>query len=107
MNYMKSLRDTIYNKVWSRPTEKMGAFVKSKCDNIPQNKRLTVVTFLLTIFVLTAFFVFGNACYRIGRGQAMKGIQIEHLRSIDLPIQNDGVSPNNINIPINSADEVE
>ncbi len=55
------------------------------CDDLPRNQRLMVVTVLLSAFILTAFFVFGNACYRMGAGHARKSIEIEHIRQLDLP----------------------
>ena len=41
---------------------------------------------MLTVFVLTAFFVFGHACYRIGLGQALRRIEMRHISPLDLPV---------------------
>ena len=71
MNKFHSIRSAIYNKVWGRPKSALGAYLRRKCDSIPANRRLTLITVLLSLFIITAFFVFGNACYRIGRGQAL------------------------------------
>lgn len=79
-------RDTIYNKVWHTPKGKLSARLREVCDDLPHGKRVTVVSLLLTVFVLTAFFVFGHACYRIGLGQARQQIEMEHIRTIDLPV---------------------
>lgn len=65
------MRSAIYNKVWGKPKSALGAYLRRKCDDIPANRRLTLITVLLSLFIITAFFVFGNACYRIGRGQAL------------------------------------
>ncbi|WP_369694775.1 TraL conjugative transposon family protein [uncultured Muribaculum sp.] len=44
-----------------------------------------VVTILLSAFILAAFFVFGNACYKMGAGHARQSIEIEHIRQLELP----------------------
>lgn len=56
---------------------------------MPPKQRLTVVTVLLSVFVLVAFFVFGHACYKIGARQANNEIEVEHLKSIELPSSSD------------------
>lgn len=77
---------SLYNKVWGELKERIGSFVRRKCDAIPQERRLTVVAVLLTVFVLTAFFVFGNACYRMGKGKAAtEMMEVEHIDGISLP----------------------
>ena len=82
MNKFHSIRSAIYNKVWGRPKSALGAYLRRKCDSIPANRRLTLITVLLSLFIITAFFVFGNACYRIGRGQAlMERMEPEHRGS--------------------------
>lgn len=86
MRNFRSIRDTIYNNVLRKPKNFIGSYLRSKCDRIPENRRLTVVTVLLSLFVLTAFFVFGNACYRIGRGQAAtERIEVKHIEGMELP----------------------
>ena len=45
-------------------------------------------------FVLIAFFVFGHACYKIGVGHARQTIEVEHIRQLELPTNdNPDVSP--------------
>lgn len=88
LSQLRAARDTVYNMVWRNPKGKLSAKLRKVCDNMPHGKRLTVVSVLLTLFVLCAFFVFGHACYRIGLGQARHAVEIEHLRSIDLPTSN-------------------
>lgn len=93
MKKLSYIRDTIYNKVFSKPKSYIGSCMRCGCDRIPENRRLTVVTVLLTLFVLTAFFVFGNACYRIGRGQATNGkIEVRHIEGVALPAPDDSGS---------------
>ncbi len=85
------MRSAIYNKVWGKPKSALGAYLRRKCDGIPANRRLTLVTVLLSLFIITAFFVFGNACYRIGRGQAlMERIEPEYIKGLKLPSFNNG-----------------
>jgi len=43
-----------------------------------------VVTALLSVFILIAFFVFGNACYKMGTRQARQTFDIEHIEGIDI-----------------------
>ena len=81
----QNLVSPLYNKVWHGPKGRLTAKIKKVCDDLPPQKRLTVVTVLLSAFVLTAFFVFGNACYKMGARQAQQTIEIEHIRTIDLP----------------------
>ncbi len=94
MRLFNKMRSTIYNKVWGKPKSIAGAFLRRKCDSIPENRRLMVVTILLSLFILTAFFVFGNACYRIGRGQAaVERIETGHIEGLTLPDDDNGESP--------------
>ena len=88
------MRSAIYNKVWGRPKSALGAYLRRKCDSIPANRRLTLITVLLSLFIITAFFVFGNACYRIGRGQAlMERIEPEHIEGLELSSLDNGETP--------------
>ena len=82
---IRYLVSPLYNKVWHGPKGRVTAKIKKACDDLPYKQRLTVVTVLLTVFVLTAFFVFGNACYKMGARQAQHTIEVEHIKSIDLP----------------------
>lgn len=92
MPKLKTLRDTIY-KVFRKPKNHIRSFLQCRCDRIPENRRLTAVTVLLTLFALTAFFVFGNACYRIGRGKAAsERIEVRHIEGLELPLPDDSDS---------------
>lgn len=82
---IRDLVSPLYNKVWHGPKGRLTAKIKKACDDLPRNQRLMVVTILLSAFVLTAFFVFGNACYKMGARQAQHEFEIEHIRSIELP----------------------
>ena len=82
---IKNIVTPLYNKVWHSPKGKIRERIKKACDDLPRNQRLMVVTVLLSAFILTDFFVFGNACYRMGAGHARKSIEIEHIRQLDLP----------------------
>lgn len=70
--------------VWQKPKGKVGAKLKQVCDDIPQRQRLTVVTVLLSVFVLAAFFVFGHACYKVGSRQALHEFEIRHIHHLDI-----------------------
>ena len=52
---------------------------------MPHKKRVTIVSAMLTFFVLVAFCVFGHACYKIGARQAVKTIEIQHIGNLSLP----------------------
>ena len=65
MKLSKSIGHSIYNNVWSVPKGAVGNFLRRRCDGIPENRRLAVIAVPLSLFILIAFFVFGNACYRI------------------------------------------
>lgn len=82
---MQNLVSPLYDKVWHGPKGRLTAKIKDVCDNLSRQQRLTVVTVLLSAFVLVAFFVFGNACYKMGARQAQHTIEVEHIRPIDLP----------------------
>lgn len=84
----------LYNKVWHGPKGKIRERLEKVCDDMPHKQRLTVVTVLLSAFVLIAFFVFGHACYKIGVGHARQTIEVEHIRQLELPTNdNPDVSP--------------
>lgn len=87
----------LYNKVWHGPKGRLSAKVRKVCDNMPHKQPLTVVTVLLSAFILVAFFVFGNACYKMGAGHARQAIEIEHIRQLELPTQSTtDVSPKTV-----------
>ena len=94
---IRNLVAPLYNKVWHGPKGKIRERLKKACDDLPKNQRLMVVTVLFSVFVLTAFFVFGHACYRMGAGHARQAIEVEHIRQLELPSENNpDVSLNNI-----------
>lgn len=82
---LRAARGTVYDKVWRNPKGKLSAKLRKLCDSIPHNKRLTVVTVMLSAFVLVAFIVFGHACYRIGLGHSRQAVEVEHIRPLELP----------------------
>lgn len=82
---IRNLVSPLYNKVWHTPKGRLAAKIKKACDDLPRNQRLMVVTILLSAFILAAFFVFGNACYKMGARQTQHEFEIEHIESI--PIQ--------------------
>ena len=84
MTKIKSILGAIYDDVWRNPKGRLTTRLKGACESIPPKQRLTVVSLMLTVFVLTAFFVFGHACYKIGLGKAQKPVEIEHIMPIDI-----------------------
>ncbi len=93
MTKIKSIFGAIYDNVWRNPKGRLTTRLKCVCESMPPKQRLTVVSLMLTVFVLTAFFVFGHACYKIGLGKAQKPVEIEHIRPIELPKDNNDVIP--------------
>ena len=81
------IRGAIYNKVWRSPKTRLFGFVKRKCDGLSHKQRLTVVTVMLTSFILIAFFVFGHACYKMGLGHRSE-LQVEHVHHLDVSKSN-------------------
>ena len=53
-----------------------------------------VVAVAFTVFMLTTLYIFGNACYRIGKGDAAK-YRIEHIKPLDIPqnVKSDNLTP--------------
>lgn len=87
---ISNLVSPFYEKVWHGPKGKIKERVKKACDDMPHKQRLTVVT----VFILIAFFVFGHACYKMGAGHARQAIEVEHIRQLELPTNdNPDVSP--------------
>lgn len=82
---IRNLVSPLYNKVWHTPKGRLVAKIRKACDDLSRNQRLMVVTILLSAFILAAFFVFGNACYKMGAGHARQSLEIEHIEAI--PIQ--------------------
>ena len=62
------------------------ARIRKACDDLPHKKRVTIVSAMLTFFVLIAFCVFGHACYKIGARQTVKTIEVQHIRNLSLPV---------------------
>lgn len=93
MTKIKSIFGAIYDNVWRNPKERLTTSLKGACESMPPKQRLTVVSLMLTVFVLTAFFVFGHACYKIGLGKAQKAVEIEHIRPIELTADNNNLIP--------------
>lgn len=85
---INTLVSPFYNKVWHGPKGRIRERIKKVCDDMPRKQRLTVVTVLLSAFILMAFIVFGHACYKIGAGHARQSIEIEHIRQLELPTEN-------------------
>ncbi len=88
---VRAMRATVYNKMWHTPKGKLSAKVRKVCDGIPRNQRLMVVGVMLCAFVLIAFLVFGNACYKIGLGHSGRLVEVEHI--LPLEITNSDVKP--------------
>ena len=83
-NKIKSAISLLLYKVWHDPKVKLTAKIKRACDDMSHKRRLTVVTLLLSAFVLLAFFVFGHACYQMGAGHARQEIKVEHIRQLEI-----------------------
>ena len=96
MSKIKSIFPAIYNNMWRNPKGRLTTRLKGACESIPPKQRLTVVSLMLTVFVLTAFFVFGHACYRIGLGKAQKSVEIEHIMPIDIVTKSPVYEPQNL-----------
>ena len=96
MTKIKSIFGAIYNNVWRNPKGRLATRLKGACESMPQKQRITVVSIMLTVFVLTAFFVFGHACYKIGLGKAHKTVGIEHIMPIDIITKSPVHEPQNL-----------
>ena len=83
----------IYNKVWHAPKEKFTERLKRRCGELTPKQRLTVVTVMLSLFIVSAFGLFGRACYRMGAGNAEKRIEIQHIQQLDVTEKSPEVSP--------------
>ncbi len=57
-------------RVLHEPKEHVASRVRKMCDDMPPRRRLIAVAALLSVFILTAFIVFGHACYRMGARRA-------------------------------------
>lgn len=96
MTKIKSIFGAISNNVWCNPKGRLTTRLKGACESMPPKQRLTVVSLMLTVFVLTAFFVFGHACYKIGLGKAQKPVEIEHIMPIDIISKSPVHEPQNL-----------
>lgn len=95
MKILSKWRDTIYNKVWHKPKVKLRDYLKTKCDEMPHNRRMILVAVLFGAFLIIAFLLFGNACYHIGLGKAQQRIrEIEHIEAVELPTQTETITTN-------------
>lgn len=83
-NKLKSAVSSLLYKVWHSPKGKLTAKIKKACEDMPHKRRLTVVTLMLSVFILLAFFVFGHACYQMGAGHARHEIKVEHMRQLEI-----------------------
>ena len=84
MTKIKSIISAIYNNMWRNPKGRLTTRLKGACESIPPKQRLTVVSLMLTVFVLTAFFVFGHACYKIGLGHSGRLVNVEHIQPLEI-----------------------
>lgn len=82
---LRAARATVANAVWRNPKGRLSAKLRKACDGLPHNQRLTIITVMLILFVLAAFFVFGNACYKVGLGHARHAVEVEHMGTLVLP----------------------
>ena len=91
-----NLVSPFYNKVWHGPKSRFTAKLRQVCDDLPPKRRVTVVTVLLSVFVLTAFCLYGKACYNMGAREAhqldSKFIDYLMLHNTDPFIDGDKVS---------------
>lgn len=85
MSKIKTFFAGFLNRVWRNPKENFRAGLKRTCDDMPPKKRLTVVTVLLSVFLLVAFIVFGHACYKIGAKHAERQLEFDQMHHLELP----------------------
>ena len=75
-----------FETLWQIPKGRIGKRIRKICDDLPHKKRVTIVSAMMTFFVLVTFCVFGHACYKIGACQAVKTIEVQHIRNLSLPV---------------------
>lgn len=82
------------NEVVHIPKSRMKVWLKNKCDALDHKQRFRVVAVAFTVFMLTTLYIFGNACYRIGKGDAAQ-YRIEHIKPLDIPqnVKSDNLTP--------------
>ncbi len=81
MNGNKFTLARVIENIWQIPKGR----IRRICDDLPHKKRVTIVSAMLTLFVLIAFCIFGHACYKIGARQATKAIEVQHIGNLSLP----------------------
>lgn len=59
---------------------------------LSQRTKVTIVLSIFSLFAFCALFSIGTACYRIG---CERGIEIEHIKQLDLPQKQDNIHPFN------------
>ncbi len=74
----------MYSNLWRNPKGRLTSRLKGACDAIPPRRRLTALLLMLTVFVLTAFFVFGHACYKIGLSHSGRLVEVEHIQPLEI-----------------------
>lgn len=85
--------------VWRTPKDKIATRLKAKCEAMPHKQRLTVVGLLFGILTLTAFLLFGHACYKMGAREQRVQYEIQHMG--ELPGFIDSEPKWNTELPIN------
>lgn len=76
------IRNTVSETVHI-PKNRMKGWLKEKCDALNQRQRFRVVAVAFTVFMLVTLYIFGNACYRMGKGAAPRH-NIEHITPLDI-----------------------
>ena len=84
----------VLNEAVHIPKSRMKVWLKNKCDALDHKQRFRVVAVAFTVFMLMTLYIFGNACYRIGKGDAAK-YRIEHIKTLDIPqsVKSDNLTP--------------
>lgn len=80
-------------RVLHEPKEHVASRVRKMCDDMPPRRRLIAVAALLSVFILTAFIVFGHACYRMGARRAVVDYEISHMRHLDINVSQGRATP--------------
>lgn len=57
-------------------------------EALPQRTKIIIVLSIFSLFALCALFSIGAACYGIG---CERGIEIEHIKQLDLPQKQDSI----------------
>lgn len=74
----------LIDRCWYGPKDRVSGSLRKMCDDMPPKRRVTVVAVLMSVFVLTAFYLFGHACYRMGARQAANSFEIEHIHGLEV-----------------------